>query len=162
MSAAADLCRTLQVPPGFPEPTARTRHRETLKAIISGQLPRSSCAAMLSLPRPASYGHGTLSGEVNLSDEVTWAGGVVFGGYAACLIDQFSALVMMTVLPDTASILTADISVSFSAPLRPGTAMIRASVRTVSHWSATVITHIDQHGTAVCVGTAHQVVRHAT
>jgi len=149
----------LTVPPDYPDPAACTGNRRLLAAIVSGAAPPPPCVTRFALPRPGVWSHGTISGTVRPTETETWAPGVVFGGYLACLVDQFAGLVMLSVLPDGATFLTAGMSLDLHAPMRPDEATISARVVRLAVREATVEVVLDQSGRAVCRATVWQVVR---
>jgi uncharacterized protein (TIGR00369 family) len=154
----ADLL--ISPPMGFPEPGLATRNRQLLAEIIDGSLPEPACVRRLGLPRASRAGYGTVAADILLDDDTTWRRGVVFGGYLACLVDQFAALVMLTVLPDTTRLLTADVSVEFCAPVTTGPALVEARVLSLTSRQADVEVTISQLGKVASKGTAMQVLKH--
>jgi acyl-coenzyme A thioesterase PaaI-like protein len=149
----------LAVPPDYPDPAAGTGNRRLLAAIVSGAAPPPPCVTRFALPRPGAWSPGTLTGTVRPTETETWAPGVVFGGYLACLVDQFAGLVMLSVLPDGATFLTAGMTLDLHAPMCPGEATISARVVRLAVREATVEVALDQSGRAVCRATVRQVVR---
>jgi uncharacterized protein (TIGR00369 family) len=93
-----------------------------------------------------------------VTDVETWAPGVVFGGYLACLADQFAGLAMMTVLPDGMTFLTADLQLDLRSPVRPGEVAIAARVLRVMTRRAAVHVTIGQAGKPSCHATVTQAL----
>ena len=65
---------------------------------------------------------------------------------------------MMTVLPDTASFLTADLRLGFRAPLRPGPTEVLATVHGLTRRQATVEVVLSQGGSPTSRATVEQVM----
>jgi len=149
----------LAVPHDFPDPAAPTGNRRLLEAIVSGAAPPPPCVPRFALPRPGGWSHGTLTGTARPTETETWAPGVVFGGYLACLVDQFAGLVMLSVLPDGATFLTAGMTIDLHAPMRPDEATVNARVVRLAVREATVEIVLGQSGRTVCRATVRQVVR---
>lgn len=146
-------------PPGFPGPQARTGYRRLLDDIVSGAMPPPPCAARFALPRPSAWSYAVLHGTASTTEAETWAPGVVFGGYTACLVDQFAGLVMLTVLPDGASFLTAGFRLDLDRPMRPGEATITARVLRLAARQATVSVEVGQGGRVTSRATVTQALR---
>jgi acyl-coenzyme A thioesterase PaaI-like protein len=146
------------VPHGFPDATSPTSNRRILDAIITGLAPPPPCVPRFSLPRPESWSYGTLSGTAHPTSAETWCPGVVFGGYIACLVDQYAGLVMLSVLPDGASFLTASTRIDAQRPMRPGAATISAEVARLTARDATVEVTVSQQGRAVSLASIRQVI----
>jgi acyl-coenzyme A thioesterase PaaI-like protein len=149
----------LTLPRDFPGESEQTSNRRLLEAIVSGLAPPPPCVPRFALPRPSAWSHGVLVGLATPTDTETWAPGIVFGGYLACLVDQFAGLVMLTVLPDRASFLTAGLSVDLHNPMRPGDASVSARIVRLSRRSATIEVLLEQHAKTVGVATVRQVIR---
>jgi EmrB/QacA subfamily drug resistance transporter len=149
-------------PPGFPLPAEATDYRRLLDAVVSGAMPPPPCVSRFALPRPSAWSYGTLRGTASPGEIETWTPGVVFGGYIACLADQFAGLVMLTVIPDGATFLTAGVSLDLRSPLRPGQAEVTARVLRLGRREAMVEVVIDQDGRTTSRATVTQVVRRAT
>lgn len=148
-------------PPGFPHPAEATGYRRHLDAVVTGAAPPPPCVPRFALPRPSAWSYGTLRGVATPKEIDTWSHGVVFGGYIACLADQFAGLVMLTVIPDGATFLTAGIELDLRRPLRPGRAEITARVLRLERREATVEVMVDQDGRTTSRASVTQIVRHA-
>lgn len=149
-------------PPGFPHPAETTGYRRHLDAVVTGAAPPPPSATRFALPRPSAWSYGTLRGTATPAEIDTWTPGVVFGGYIACLADQFAGLVMLTVIPDGATFLTAGISLDLRSPLRPGHAEVTARVLRLARREATVEVMVDQDGRTTSRATVTQIVRRTT
>jgi uncharacterized protein (TIGR00369 family) len=149
----------LAVTPDFPGETEETAGRRLLEAIVSGIAPPPPCVARFALPRPDAWSHGTLTGTAIPTATETWAPGIVFGGYLACLADQFAGLVMLSVLPDGATFLTAGLTVDMHSPMRPGEARVAARIVRLTRRAATVEVTLEQGGRTVSAATVRQVIR---
>jgi uncharacterized protein (TIGR00369 family) len=149
----------LSVPHDFPAEGVETGNRRLLEAIVSGLAPPPPCVPRFALPRPAAWSYGVLAGIANPTDTETWAPGIVFGGYLACLVDQFAGLVMLSVLPDGAMFLTAGMTVDMHNPMRPGEASVRAQIVRLTRRGATIEVVLAQRGRTVSLATVRQVIR---
>ena len=146
------------VPQGFPDVSSPTNNRRILDAIITGLAPPPPCVPRFSLPRPKSWSYGTLFGTAHPTSAETWCPGVVFGGYLACLVDQYAGLVMLSILPDGASFLTASTKIDAQRPMRPGAATISAEIVRVTQRDATVEVTVSQQDKTVSLATIRQVI----
>jgi uncharacterized protein (TIGR00369 family) len=130
-----------------------------LDGVVSGALPPPRCVPRFALPRPSAWSYGTLRGLATVTEDETWAPGVVFGGYLGCLADQFAGLVMLTVLPDGLTFRTADLRLDLHRPVRPGEAAIIARVLRLRAGQATAHVTIAQDGAVSCQATVTQALR---
>lgn len=146
------------VPEGFPGVIGLNNNRRILDAIITGLAPPPPCVPRFSLPRPKSWSYGKLSGTAFPTSSETWSPGVVFGGYLACLVDQFAGLVMLSVLPDGATFLTATTKIDVHRPLRPGETEIGAEVLRLTARDATIEVTVNQRDRIVSLATIRQVI----
>lgn len=149
---------TIVVPQGFPGLTGPTNNRRILDAIITGLAPPPPCVPRFSLPSPESWSYGTLCGTAHPTSAETWCPGVVFGGYLACLVDQFAGPVMLSVLPDGASFLTASTKIDVHRPMRPGATTIGAEVIRLSARDATIEVTVSQQGRIISLATIRQII----
>jgi uncharacterized protein (TIGR00369 family) len=122
-------------------------------------MPPPRCVPRFALPRPSAWSYGALHGLAAVTEDETWAPGVVFGGYIGCLADQFAGLVMLTVLPDGMTFLTADIRLDLHSPVRPGEVAITAGVLRLRARQATAHVTVEQGGTVSCQATVTQALR---
>lgn len=150
----------LSPPKGFPAPELRTRNRQLLAEIIDGSLPETATVRRLGLPRASRAGYGTVAADIEFPEDTTWRPGVVFGGYLACLVDQFAGLVMLTVMPDTTTFLTADVAVEFCSRTGIGEALIEARIVSLTHRRARVEVRILQQGRVTSRATVLQFLQH--
>ena len=148
-------------PTGFPVSTVDTANRQVLTAIVAGELPPPSCVDRFLLPAPSAWSYGFITGTAEPTDAETWEPGVVFGGYLACLVDQFAGLVMLTVLPDGAGFLTYGLSLDLRAPVRPGEVVIEARIRSLAAREAIVDVELSQDGRVTSRAAVTQVIRPA-
>lgn len=146
------------VPQGFPSVTSLTNNRRILDGIITGLAPPPPCVPRFSLPSPESWSYGTLSGSAHPTSAETWCPGVVFGGYLACLVDQYAGLVMLSVLPDGASFLTASTKIDVHRPMRPGPTTIAAEVIRLTGRDATIEVTLSQQDRSISTGIIRQVI----
>jgi uncharacterized protein (TIGR00369 family) len=146
------------LPAGFPLPDERNGYRVLLDMIIEGTAPDPPVIKKLEPPRPSQWSPGALTVFTTLDDDHTWTSGVIFGGYVACLLDLYGGLVMLTVLPDTATFLTAHLDVSFRRPTTPGPARIDASVVEVSARHALTEVLVSQDGEVTSRGLTTQAI----
>ncbi len=149
----------LAAPAGFPGPARATRYRQLLDDIVTGAGHPPPCVPRFALPRPSAWSYGVLRGAASPTQVETWAPGVVFGGYIGCLVDQFAGLVMLSVLPDGATFLTASIHIDLHTPIRPGETGITARVLALAAREATVVVDLDQDGQTTSRATVTQVLR---
>jgi len=154
-----DLMATLAVPQGFPDPEGQTNNRRVLAAIVAGLAPPPPCPARFTLPTPETWSYGRLSGTAHPTAADVWASGLTFGGYLACVVDEFAGLVMLSVLPDGATFLTAGLTIDLHAPMRAGEVTIGAEVIRLTGRDATVEVTIGQRDRIVSLATARQVIR---
>lgn len=153
---------SIPLPVGFPLPDERTGYRIMLDKIVAGAAPDPPVIRKLEPPRPTAWSPGALTVETALSDDHTWSSGIIFGGYLACLLDLYGGLVLLTVLPDTAAVLTAALDITFTAPTTPGPVRIDAAVTKVASDSrALTEVTITQHGRVTSHGRATQVITQA-
>lgn len=112
------MTASISLPAGFPLPGERNSYRILLDKIVAGTAPDPPVIRTLEPPRPTTWSPGALTVEATLSDDHTWVSGIVFGGYLALLLDLYGGLVLLTVLPDTAAVLTATLDITFTAPTK--------------------------------------------
>jgi fatty-acyl-CoA synthase len=148
----------ISLPAGFPLPDERNAYRILLDKIVAGTAPDPPVIRTLEPPRPTTWSPGKLTVETTLTDDHTWASGIIFGGYLACLLDLYGGLVLLTVLPDTAAVLTATLDIAFTAPTKSGPVRIDATVTKVSESRALTEVTITQHGQVTSRGRATQVI----
>jgi uncharacterized protein (TIGR00369 family) len=149
---------TTALPQGFPTVSSPTNNRRILDAIITGLAPPPPCVPRFLLPRPQSWSYGALHGTAFPTSSETWSPGVVFGGYLACLVDQFAGLVMLSVLPDGATFLTASLKIDVHRPMRPGETTIAAEVIRLSSRDAVIEVTLSQRDRIVSLATIRQVI----
>jgi acyl-coenzyme A thioesterase PaaI-like protein len=149
---------TITVPAGFPAPGQSTVHRRLLDGIVAGTAAIPPYIRRLALPSPTGWSPGRVVGATVLSQELMWREGVVFGGYAGCLTDLFAGLAMTTLLPSSASFLTAGMAMEFVAPLTAGATDIVATVRELSAAKATVEVLVRQRDLVTSRGTVTQII----
>jgi acyl-coenzyme A thioesterase PaaI-like protein len=149
------------IPPGFPAPGADSVARRYLSSLIDGSVTPPACLGALLLPIPATtiWSYGRLRVHICLDDILTLTPGVIFGGYVTCLVDHFASLVMLTVLPDDARVLTATTETAFHAPLFPGDVAIEASVTKVSARRALAEVTFQQGQGIASRGVAEQIIK---
>ena len=145
------------LPDGFPLPDDRNGYRTLLDMIIEGSAPDPPVIQKLEPPRPTEWSPGALTVVTTLRDDHTWTSGIIFGGYVACLLDLYGGLVLLTVLPDTATFLTAHIEVSFRKPTTSGPARIDAKVLEISSRHALTEVLVTQDGRVTSRGITTQV-----
>lgn len=136
-----------------------TKAQRYLTDLIAGSIDQPAVVSRLLLPNATGWSPGALTADVELAEDVTLTAGIVFGGYIGCLVDHFAGLTMMTVLPDDLSFLTSEITISFRAPLRPGSARIEGIVRKMGRRQAYVEIQFHQDGTLTGTGTVEQILR---
>ncbi len=147
-----------QTPDGFPEADQLTGYRALLNLIVAGEAPPPAYVRRLALPRPTTWLPGWVESATTVGDEVTWTAGAVFGGYLACVADQFAGLAMFTVLPDAARFLTATAETAFHRPVRPGQLTIEATVVDLSGRNAVVEVLMYQDGHTAAASRATQTI----
>lgn len=152
---------SVSLPAGFPLPDERSGYRMLLDMIIKGTAPDPPVIRKLEPPRPTAWSPGELTVETTLGDDHAWTSGTIFGGYVACLIDLYGGLVMLTVLPDTATFLTAHLEVSFLKPTSSGLARIDAKVLEVSSRHARTEVLVTQDGRVTSRGFTTQAISQA-
>jgi uncharacterized protein (TIGR00369 family) len=153
-----DASPALSLPEGFPAPGERSGYRVLLDKIVKGTAPDPPVVRTLEPPRPTGWSPGVLTVEATLSEDHTWSSGIIFGGYLALLLDLYGGLVLYTVLPDTAAVLTAALDITFLAPTTPGPVRIDAMVTKISRDRALAEITITQHGRVTSRGQATQVI----
>jgi acyl-coenzyme A thioesterase PaaI-like protein len=146
------------LPAGFPLPDERNGYRTLLDMIVGGTAPDPPVIRKLEPPRPSQWSPGSLTVFTTFEDDHTWTSGVIFGGYIACLLDLYGGLVMLTVLPDTASFLTAHLDVSFRKPTTPELARIDARVVEISARHALTEVTVSQDGDVTSRGLTTQAI----
>ena len=149
---------SISLPAGFPLPDERNRYRNLLDMIIKGTATDPPVIKKLDPPRLTEWSPGALTVVTTLEDDHTWTSGIIFGGYVACLLDLFGGLAMLTVLPDTATFLTAHLDVSFLRPTTPGPARIDATVLDVSARHARTEVVVTQRGHVTSRGLTTQTI----
>ena len=147
-----------RVPAGYPPVGVPTEGRSYLDRLVAGTAPTPAVVDRLVLPPPSTWSYGTVTATLCPGEDVTLTAGVVFGGYVGCLVDHFAGLAMMTVLPDVTTFLTAEISIAFRAPLRPGPAEVLATVGGLTRRQATVQVVVAQDGRPATRATVEQVM----
>jgi uncharacterized protein (TIGR00369 family) len=153
---------SMSLPGGFPLPDERNGYRILLDKIIEGTAPDPPVIRTLEPPRPTGWSPGTLTVETTLSEDHTWSSGIIFGGYLACLLDLYGGLVLYTVLPDTAVVLTATLDTTFLAPTTLGPVRIEATVINISDFRAVTEVTVTQHGRVTSRSRASQVIKQQT
>jgi fatty-acyl-CoA synthase len=149
---------SIPLPAGFPLPDERNGYRILLDMIVKGTSPDPPVIRTLEPPRPTVWSPGALTVETTLSDDHTWSSGIIFGGYLACLLDLYGALVLLTILPDTATFLTAHLGVSFLKPTTSGPARIDARVLEISSRHARTEVLVVQDGQVTSRGLTTQAI----
>lgn len=157
-SPATSPATSIPLPDGFPLPGERNGYRILLDKIVAGRAPDPPVIRTLEPPRPTRWSPGALTVETTLSEDHTWASGIIFGGYLALLLDLYGGLVLLTVLPDTAEVLTASLDISFAAPTMSGPVRIDAAVTKVSCSRARTEVTITQQGRVTSRALATQVI----
>jgi acyl-coenzyme A thioesterase PaaI-like protein len=152
---------SIPLPAGFPRPDERNGYRMLLDMIVRGTSPDPPVIRTLKPPRPAEWSPGALTVHATLSEDHTWSSGIIFGGYLACLLDLYGGLVLLTILPDRAAVLTGTLDIAFPAPTTPGPVRIDAMVAKVSDCRALTEVTITQYGLVTSRGRATQVIRQA-
>jgi fatty-acyl-CoA synthase len=142
-------------PPGTRPATAG---QALLDAIIADTAPEPAAVARLALPRLDSWSPGHVRALIEVGPDVTWGGGVVFGGYLACLADLYAGFAAMTVVPDGHRFLTVRLDTAFQAPIAPGPVAVEATVTERSTRRAVVTVQFSQHGEPAVTATATQVL----
>jgi acyl-coenzyme A thioesterase PaaI-like protein len=145
-------------PLDFPSAEETTVYRAMLDAIVDGTTPDPPYVRRLALPRPTEWSYGRISGLVDISEELTWNSGAVFGGYVSCITDVFAGLVMLSVLPDRAGFLTGHIDLTFRSPLLPGQAYVEATVTALTAQKATTEVLIRQSGRVTSTARLTQII----
>jgi uncharacterized protein (TIGR00369 family) len=87
-----------------------------LDRMIAAQHQRSPAGMAMSLPVMSEYRPGYVRSVHRIDPKFTNAGGVIFGGYIAALLDDVSGYVTDTVIADDKVCATAELSVSFFRP----------------------------------------------
>ena len=151
----------LATPPGFPERGQDSAARRYLTSLIDGTEPLPRCLGALFLPVPSTstWCYGRISAQLFLDDLLTLTPGVIFGGYITCLVDHFASLVMLTVVPDNALVLTAATDTAFHAPLTPGGVTVEAVVTKLSARRALAEVAFDQGQGIGSRGIAEQIIK---
>jgi acyl-coenzyme A thioesterase PaaI-like protein len=149
------------VPPGFPGPGEDSAARRYLTSLIDRTAAPPQCLELLMLPVPAdtTWDCGRISARLPIDDVLTLTPGVVFGGYVMCLVDHFASLVMLTVVPDGALVLTAAVDTALLAPLAPGAASVEARVTKLSARRALAEVTIRQGGSVTSRSVAEQIIK---
>jgi acyl-coenzyme A thioesterase PaaI-like protein len=146
--------------PGFPVADEVTKNRRLLDAIVAGNAPAPPYVGRLALPRPTGWKPGEVECRTRVGEEVGWDG-VIFGGYLAAVADLFGGLAMLTVLPDGARFLTAELGVTFTTPIVPGNVRITARVTELSTRGATVQVLLRQRNRVAGRARTDQVIQPA-
>jgi acyl-coenzyme A thioesterase PaaI-like protein len=146
-------------PAGFPAPGDTTGYRRLLNAIVNGSAPAPAYMTRLRIPRATAWRPGQIQCQATIPSELTWQPGVVFGGYAGCLVDMMAGLATTSVLPDGGGFLTAGMALDFLAPLSPQETGIHAEVRELTATKATVEVVIGQDGTDKVRAVVTQILR---
>ncbi len=151
----------IAVPSGFPGPGEDSAARRYLTSLIDGSTAPPHCLGLLMLPVPAgtTWSCGRISARMPVDDVLTLTPGVVFGGNVMCLADHFASLVMLTVLPDGARVLTAAVDTALLAPLAPGEASVEASVTRLWARRALAEVTIRQRGNVTSRSVAEQIIK---
>jgi acyl-coenzyme A thioesterase PaaI-like protein len=136
----------LEVPDGFPAPDDPTGNRALLDTIVAGTAIDPPYMDRLALPKPTAWTPGRIESATTIGADVSWAPGVVFGGYLLGVADLFAGLAMLTVVPDDAKFLTVAIESSFHTPVAPGAVHVEAVVREITGRKALVDVAISQNG----------------
>jgi acyl-coenzyme A thioesterase PaaI-like protein len=146
-------------PVGFPTAGDTTDHHRLLNAIVAGSAPAPPYMRRLAVPRPTSWGPGRVGCCTTIPAELTWRPGVVFGGYAGCLVDMMAGLATTSVLPDGDGFLTAELTLNFVAPLTPDQTDIEAVVRELTTTKAVVEVVLTQAGADKVRAVVTQILR---
>jgi uncharacterized protein (TIGR00369 family) len=149
---------SIPLPAGFPRPDEPNGYRMLLDMIIKSTAPDPPVIRTLKPPRPGEWSPGALTVHATLSEDHTWSSGIIFGGYLACLLDLYGGLVLLTILPDTATFLTANLEVSFLKPTTCGPARIDAKVLEISSRHALTEVLVTQDGQLTSRGLATQAI----
>jgi hypothetical protein len=149
----------LAVPQGFPDTTGPTNNRRVLDAIVAGLAPLPPSTPGVILPRPQTWSYGSLSGTAQVPAGKTWTPGLAFGGYLTCLVDEYGGLVMLSVLPDSATFLTAGLAIDLHGPMRAAEIAITAEVVRLTGRDASVEVTLAQHDRIVSLATIRHVIR---
>ena len=153
------MTMALAVPQGFPDITGPTNNRRVLDAIVDGLAPLPPSTPGVILPRPQTWSYASLSGAAQPPAGQTWTPGLAFGGYLTCLIDEYAGLVMLSVLPDSATFLTAGLAIDLHGPMRAGELAVAADVIRLTGRDATVEVTLAQHDRIVSLATVRHVIR---
>ena len=134
---------------------AKTAGRALLEAIEGGEPAPPGYIVNLGLAVSSiTWQPGKLVAQFVFTDAVCSLPGIVFGGYAAAILDQIGGMVMFGVLPDNLTFITTRLDTRFLTALRPGPATVEAEVSQLSEEAAQVEVAIIQDG----VVTSHAVV----
>lgn len=131
-----------------------------LDAIAEGAAPPPVYIEKMSLLLASlAWRPGEVIAEFDVPADLCVEPNVVFGGHAAAMHDQVGGLVMLTVLPDDRSFVTATLELSFLAPLRPGHVVAKAQVVVENERSAEVMVVVEQAGHTTSRSAITQVFR---
>lgn len=139
-----------------------TRYQRLLESIRDGTAPAPPFVTRFALPSCTEWRYGSVSCEFTPPADALYEAQVIFGGYIASLIDQYAGLAMYSVLPDDTSFRTAELSVSFIHPLKPGLTRIEADVTSNTGRRAVCDVRLLQAGGVVSHGIVRQIVRRST
>jgi len=147
-----------ELPDGFPGAGELTTHRALLAAIVDGTATAPPCVERLALPRPTAWKPGWIESEATASEDLSWAVGVIMGGYLTCVADFFAGFAMLTVLPSDAHFLTAAVSSTFHRPAVPGQMRVEATIAELSGRKAVVEVLVHQNGQVIATTLATQII----
>jgi acyl-CoA thioesterase len=147
-----------ELPDGFPCAAELTTHRALLAVIVDGTAVAPPCVERLALPKPTAWKPGWIESEATVSDDLSWAVGVIMGGYLTCVADFFAGLAMLTMLPSDAHFLTAAVSSMFHRPALPGQMRVEATIAELSGRKALVEVLIFQNGQVIVTTRATQII----